>query len=838
MGRKVTLATCTLNQWAMDFEGNAKRILKSIEVAKQKGARYRLGPELEIPGYGCNDHFFESDTCLHSWQVLAQLLEAPETKDIMCDVGMPVMHKNVRYNCRVIFLNKKIILIKPKTDMANSGNYRELRWFQGWAKLRTLEQHFLPRMIADITGQTTVPIGDAVIATRDTCIGAEVCEGLWTANSPHIAMSLDGVEIVTNGSGSHHQLRKGHHLADLIRNATLKCGGIYVYSNLRGCDGERVYYYGSSMIAVNGDVIVRGEEFALSEVEVTTATLDLEDVRSYRAQASSSSMAATRSEAFPRVPVDFSISNDHDAVVNESAQQQYRKYTPEEEIAFAPACWLWDYLRKSAQGGFFLPLSGGIDSSSTACIVHSMCRLVCQAVGEGEETVLADVRKLVRDTEYIPTEPRELCSRLLVTCYMGTVNSSEDTLKRAEDLADQIGSHHLSVKVDEAVKAAVNIFEEATGKHPQFKVNGGSQRENLALQNIQARTRMVLSYLFAQLGLWSQDRPGGLLVLGTANVDESLRGYFTKYDCSSADINPIGGISKTDLRHFINYAMAEFNLPALRGIMDAPPTAELEPLESGKIAQTDEVDMGMSYSELSTFGRLRKVSLCGPYSMYMKLVNEWKEKCSPLEVAAKVKHFFRSYSINRHKMTTLTPSYHAESYSPDDNRFDLRQFLYNPSWPWQFRCIDQEAERLQQKVDAQNKTKDDAVSSSSHDRRPAHHVTTITSIGSQRTVQDTTKTIDVDDQHLDATKLKSAGDGGAVNLIDDDVSGSEAGEGSAVERGTRKRSSGVTSDPDDAGLDTSSSKRARSLNSSSNNSNDLETSVLQSIGCMVQESVK
>lgn len=60
------------------------------------------------------------------------------------------------------------------------------------------------------------------------------------------------------------------------------------------------------------------------------------------------------------------------------------------------------------------------------------------------------------------------------------------------------------------------------------------------------------------------------------------------------------------------------------------------------------------------------------------------------QVAAKVKHFFRMYSINRHKMTTVTPSYHAENYSPDDNRFDLRPFLYNTWWDWQFRCIDDE----------------------------------------------------------------------------------------------------------------------------------------------------
>lgn len=38
--------------------------------------------------------------------------------------------------------------------------------------------------------------------------------------------------------------------------------------------------------------------------------------------------------------------------------------------------------RRSGQGGYFLPLSGGVDSASSACIVHSMCRLVVQAVQE------------------------------------------------------------------------------------------------------------------------------------------------------------------------------------------------------------------------------------------------------------------------------------------------------------------------------------------------------------------------------------------------------------------------------------------------------------------------
>ena len=77
MGRKVILCASTLNQWALDFGGNKDRILKSIEMAKACGAKIRSGPELEVCGYSCEDHFLEGDTLLHSWEVLAQLLVHP-----------------------------------------------------------------------------------------------------------------------------------------------------------------------------------------------------------------------------------------------------------------------------------------------------------------------------------------------------------------------------------------------------------------------------------------------------------------------------------------------------------------------------------------------------------------------------------------------------------------------------------------------------------------------------------------------------------------------------------------------------------------------------------------
>ena len=46
-----------------------------------------------------------------------------------------------------------------------------------------------------------------------------------------------------------------------------------------------------------------------------------------------------------------------------------------------------------------------------------------------------------------------------------------------------------------------------------------------------------------------------------------------------------------------------------------------------------QADMGMTYEELSVFGRLRKVEKCGPYAMFTKLVHEWGSKLSPLQVS-------------------------------------------------------------------------------------------------------------------------------------------------------------------------------------------------------------
>ena len=132
-----------------------------------------------------------------------------------------------------------------------------------------------------------MPIGDAVLSTLDTAVGCETCEELFTPLNPSTYMGLNGVEIILNSSASHAELRKLRTRLDLISNSTRKVGGVYVYANATGVDGEaRMMFDGSSMIVANGKVLEQGAQFSLKDVEVTTATFDIEEVRSFRSSIS------------------------------------------------------------------------------------------------------------------------------------------------------------------------------------------------------------------------------------------------------------------------------------------------------------------------------------------------------------------------------------------------------------------------------------------------------------------------------------------------------------------------------------------------------------------------
>lgn len=184
----------------------------------------------------------------------------------------------------------------------------------------------------------------------------------------------------------------------------------------------------------------------------------------------------------------------------------------------------------------------------SAVLVFSMCRLAISALNDGNQTVTTTIKRIF-GKEPLPKTPQDLCNKVLHTVYMGmSKQSSHETRQRAKDLAAKINAFHLNTDIDEIYKAQKDLVTNALDKDFKFKMEGGTPEEGLVLQNIQARTRMVTAYQFAQALPITRGLAGGVLVLGSANVGESeyinspkmtvansyagLRGYLTKGDAS------------------------------------------------------------------------------------------------------------------------------------------------------------------------------------------------------------------------------------------------------------------------------------------------------------------
>lgn len=76
--------------------------------------------------------------------------------------------------------------------------------------------------------------------------------------------------------------------------------------------------------------------------------------------------------------------------------------------------------------------------------------------------------------------------------------------------------------IDDVYEAQKSLVVNSLKFEPKFAVEGGTQQENLTLQCVQARIRMVTAYEFGQIlpTAWNRPGSGSLLILGSANVGE------------------------------------------------------------------------------------------------------------------------------------------------------------------------------------------------------------------------------------------------------------------------------------------------------------------------------
>ena len=121
-----------------------------------------------------------------------------------------------------------------------------------------------------------------------------------------------------------------------------------------------------------------------------------------------------------------------------------------------------------------------------------------------------------------------------------------------------------------------------------FAVAGELDISNvLNLANVKARLRMTMEYAHS----------ANRLVVGTGNLSETMTGYWTKWGDGAADLLPIADLWKNEVKELARY----LDLP--EWVVNRVPSAGLW------ADQSDEVEMGVTYSEIKKYFTLGSESV-------------------------------------------------------------------------------------------------------------------------------------------------------------------------------------------------------------------------------------
>jgi NAD+ synthase (glutamine-hydrolysing) len=630
------VAAGTLNQTPLDWVGNARRIREILAEARAKEVGILCLPELCITGYGCEDAFLSPSVSAMALQVLSELL--PDTRGLCVCFGLPIHAHKAVYNACCLVLDGVVLGFVAKQALAGDGIHYEPRWFKPWPYGEHTEWEILGR---------NYPIGDLVFDVGGVRVGFEICEDAWTAERPGGSLSKRAVDVILNPSASHFAFGKHLVRRRLVLEGARAFGVTYVYSNLLGNEAGRVIYDGDAIIATDRGILASTSRFSLREHTLVSAVVDVELTRTHQTWRSSYRPTVHDTSggtvAFPHEWQALSPRTLNGLVETVEAD------TPSkfEEFTFAETLGLFDYLRKSRSKGFVVSLSGGADSSTIACLVHLMVKRGLSELGiEAFQERLRYLGSLGES----PTD-KQVTARILTTVYQSTKNSSETTRQAASHLASAIGSRHVELDVESLVEGYKNVVSTALGRTLSW------EKDDLALQNIQARARAPSAWLIANLE--------GALLLATSNRSEAAVGYATMDGDTAGGLSPIAGIDKAFIRRYLVWLEQEGlsgygPISALSVVTVQAPTAELRPSEVG---QTDEADL-MPYELLDVIERASIGDKRGPSDVF-SLIEAQFPQYSRDQLLVWLERFYALFCRNQWKRERYAPSFHVDDANLD-----------------------------------------------------------------------------------------------------------------------------------------------------------------------------
>ena len=403
---QLRIALAQVDTTVGDLTGNAATVLAWSRRAADSGADLVLFPELALTGYPPEDLVLRESfrsASVRARDELAGRLAAEGLGDLAVVVGYVDSDGGPRNACALLH-GGEVVATYFKHHLPNYGVFDEARYF--------------------------VP-GDRFVVVRlhGVDVALTICEDLWQDGGPFAVAGRAEVGLVTCINGSPYERNKDDVRLPLATRRAAEAGATIAYVNMVGAQDELVYDGDSMIVAPDGTVLFRAEQYqellAVRDVElpghrgtVTGPVLGMTVERHVLSDA-------------PRPPRE---------AVGGIAPVETR-LVDSEEVWQALVTGTRDYVRKNGFRSVTFGLSGGIDSAVVA---------VLAADAIGAENVYA--------------------------VSMPSSYSSEHSKDDAADLAERIGCHYRAVPIApmvDAYLAAVTL----TG---------------LSEENLQARVRGTL----------------------------------------------------------------------------------------------------------------------------------------------------------------------------------------------------------------------------------------------------------------------------------------------------------------------------------------------------------
>ena len=388
--------------------------------------------------------------------------EIAQESTIPIILGNTMMEDNKLYNCAFFCEKGEIISYYKKRLLPTYDVFDEARYFTSGSEPCVVK--------VSINGENVY-------------LGLQICEDLWDKNySCDLVEELKakGAEIIINLSASPYRVDRLLDRCELIQSKASDNRLSYVYCNLVGAQDELIFDGQSLAYNENGELIAQGkafeEEILMVDIK-NSQTIDLKDSRR------------------------------------------------EEKIYNALVLGVKDYFNKTGHSEAVIGLSGGIDSSLTACIA-------VDALG------IENVHGVSMPSKF----------------------SSQHSKDDAKLLSENLGVDYRTISIE----SIVSSFEES------LKASYNGSEPGVAEENIQARTRGSIIMALSNKFNW--------LVLSTGNKTELAMGYCTLYGDMNGGLAVISDLSKTDvyaLSRWVN-EKAGFDCIPINSI-EKPPSAELAP---------------------------------------------------------------------------------------------------------------------------------------------------------------------------------------------------------------------------------------------------------------------